>query len=79
MNKSIDHVKIKINQYGSSINLYCLDMVSIPEADVLLCTYNGIRINVKFDYAYGWEIESIGDDKLKDDVLKNKLRDFLEQ
>jgi hypothetical protein len=33
----------------------------IPEADILLCTYKGKRINIKVDLAYGASIEALDD------------------
>ncbi|MBR8278743.1 hypothetical protein KDX15_33380 [Burkholderia cenocepacia] len=34
--------------------------VSIPEAEVLCCRYEGERFNVKFDLDYGMFVERVG-------------------
>jgi hypothetical protein len=43
--------------------------VFIPEADIFLCSYKSSKFNIKFDIAYGTQIEGVSDMSL--DEIEN--------
>ena len=49
-------------------------VVSIPEADVALCTFNNRCFNVRFDIDYGAEVEQVDDfSDLEIESIKNSI------
>lgn len=73
----VNEIKLAINRAADASIIVIKDEVFIAEADVLICQYKNLRVNVKVDLVYGAVIEPVDKlttadvDEIKDLIVRN--------
>lgn len=71
---SVTEIKKAISKIPETEGLIIEDEVLMPEADVLLCRYRGLRFNIRVDVVYGAEAEPIDIfTKVELDTIKKQI------
>jgi hypothetical protein len=67
---NIRQIANAIERLHESTTLEVLEQVMIPEADILLCKYQGKRVNLKVDLDYGACVDAVDKTLKKEDLAE---------